>query len=212
MAVIACVIVFNEETMLPGCLESIYDQVDRIVVVDGAYARFPHEAPYSTEATREIARAYGAEWVLCPEDAQGRPRPWATQVAKRNAYLVGEIGDWYLIIDADNRLVGTLPTPEPGYDYAWLSRSRTGRVTWVLRLIEHRPGIRYEGAHNGLRTDAEQINLRTLDPARVVKVDPSVCRYLHLAHLRSAERIEAKRRFYARREPYERPYRRAHGI
>jgi len=204
---IACVIVFNEERMLPGCLESIYDRVDRMVVVDGAYRLFPHGVPWSTDATQHIAAAYGAEWVPCPTDEDGEPRPWETQVEKRTAYLVGEEGDWYFHIDADERLVGELPEMEGGQHYAFKVHTRDGRLTWVPRLWQHRGTMRYEGAHNALWSDGRLINM-----PGAVQVDADQCYLLHLAHLRSRQRLQDKAAFLPGRYERERAYRRAHNI
>ena len=47
----ACMIVKNEEELLPRCLESIKDAVDEIIVVDTG----------STDRTVEIAESFGAK-------------------------------------------------------------------------------------------------------------------------------------------------------
>ena len=47
----ACMIVKNEEEMLPNCLESIRSWVDEIIIVDTG----------STDKTVEIAKSYGAK-------------------------------------------------------------------------------------------------------------------------------------------------------
>jgi hypothetical protein len=205
--VIACVIAFNEEEMLPGCLESLQGQVSRIVVVDGAYAQFPHIEPVSTDATRAIALAYGAQWVDPPEDGEGYPMAWPDQVVKRSAYFVGSEGDWYLWIDADERLVGCLPVPEDGQHYALQINTRDGRVSWVPRLFQHRGRMRYEGSHNAVWSDDRLVHL-----AGATYVEPEQCRFVHLSHLRDEERQIAKRSYYAWQKPAERPYRRSHGI
>jgi hypothetical protein len=205
--IIACIIAFNEERMLPGCLESIQGQVDRIVVVDGAYAHFPHDAPYSTDVTREIAWCYGAEWIPCPTGDDGQPVAWEDQIVKRSAYLVGEDGDWYFHIDADERLVGTLPEPEDGQHYAFRIHTRDLRWTWVPRLWQHRGRMRYEGSHNALWSDDRLINL-----PGAVRVPPDRCRFIHLSHVRSVERQREKAEFLPGRYEREREYRATHGI
>jgi GT2 family glycosyltransferase/tetratricopeptide (TPR) repeat protein len=84
--VTACLIVKNEEQMLPACLESVRDAVDEIVVYDTG----------SDDATVEIARAAGATVVLGQwEDSFS---------AARNAALAFATGEWVLSIDADERL------------------------------------------------------------------------------------------------------------
>ncbi len=84
--VTACMIVKNEEQMLPACLESVRDAVDEIVVYDTG----------SDDRTVEIARAAGATVVLGEwEDSFS---------AARNAALAHATGEWVLSIDADERL------------------------------------------------------------------------------------------------------------
>ena len=205
--IIACVIAFDEEQMLAGCLESIQGQVDRIVVVDGAYKLFPHEVPWSTDATREIAWCYGAEVIPCPQDANGQSRAWETQVEKRTAYLVGEEGDWYFHIDADERLVGELPKPEDGKHYAFRIHTRDLRDTWVPRLWQHRGFMRYEGSHNAVWSDDRLIHMKG-----VVKVPAERARFLHLSHLRNQQRLLEKRAFLPGRYLRESAYRTAHSI
>jgi hypothetical protein len=198
--IIAAVIAFNEERMLPGCLESVQGQVDLIVVVDGAYAKFPHTVPWSSDATKEIALAYDALWISTTE-------AWESQVAKRSAYLIGQEGDWYLHIDADERLIGTLPVPQDGQHYTLQIHSRSGRLGWSPRLFQHRGWMRYEGSHNGLWSDEWLIHL-----SGATQIDPEECTLLHLAQLRDEQRQLDKRRYYGWQKPHERPYRSLHGI
>lgn len=227
--IIAGVIVYNEERMLPGCLASVEDQVDRMIVVDGAYARFPHPEghPESTDRTRAIAVAFGAEWVPCPSTRSGCTTDgWATQMEKRTAYLIGEEGDWYLLIDADERLVGRLPDPsicqrvdprlrgddvrEGMWGYAFEIVTRDLRQTWTPRFLPHRGlqgAMRYEGAHNALWSGDHLIRLED-----TVRVDPDACRLEHLSHLRGYERQRAKRAWLPERRERERAYRNLHRI
>ncbi|MBI4776560.1 MAG: tetratricopeptide repeat protein [Deltaproteobacteria bacterium] len=84
MKISACMMVKNEEEMLPRALESIKDEVDEIVVVDTG----------STDRTVEIARQYTDriyyhEWF---DDFSGM----------RNITLSYVTGDFILILDADD--------------------------------------------------------------------------------------------------------------
>jgi glycosyltransferase involved in cell wall biosynthesis len=203
MAVIACVIVFNEETMLPGCLESLEDApVDEVVVVDGAYRDFSHEQPWSTDATREIARAYGATWIQSPETWA-----WESEVEKRNAYLIGDEGDWYFQIDADERLIGALPALEPGRVYALQVRRRDGGISYVPRLFQHLGHTRYYGAHHHLWRD--DVMIWHEEWVRVAREQGYL---LHLSHLRSVARQRAKAAWLPGKRERERRYRRAQGV
>lgn len=81
-----CMIVKNEEKMLPGCLESVRNIVDEIIIVDTG----------STDRTNEIARQYNAKifnfkWI---DDF----------AAARNESIKNATGEWILYLDADERI------------------------------------------------------------------------------------------------------------
>jgi tetratricopeptide (TPR) repeat protein len=81
-----CMIVRDEEVMLPACLASVAGAVDEIVVVDTG----------SRDRTVAIARAAGAVVV---------EQPWADDFsAPRNRAIEESRCDWVLILDADERL------------------------------------------------------------------------------------------------------------
>ncbi len=83
----ACMMVKNEEELLPGCLDSIRDWVDEIIVIDTG----------STDKTVEIAESYGAKVFH---------QPWEGNFSKhRNYSLDNATCDWIFIIDADERFV-----------------------------------------------------------------------------------------------------------
>ncbi len=82
-----CMIVRDEEEMLPRTLEAVRPAVDEIIVVDTG----------SQDRTIEIARSFGAtvierEWTGSFSDA-------------RNASLEAATGDWFIYLDADEVLV-----------------------------------------------------------------------------------------------------------
>jgi len=82
-----CMIVKNEEKLLPGCLESAKDFVDEIIVVDTG----------STDRTIEIARRYNAKIYI---------HPWQNDFSKhRNQSISYASGEWILYLDADEELV-----------------------------------------------------------------------------------------------------------
>ncbi len=86
-SVSACMIVKNEEEMLPGCLDSIRNWVDEIIIVDTG----------STDKTVEIAKSYGAKVYF---------QKWENDFSKpRNLSLSKATCDWIFIIDADEEFV-----------------------------------------------------------------------------------------------------------
>mgnify|MGYP001189156709 CR=1 FL=1 len=130
-------IVRNEEAFLGGCLASVREVADQIVVVDTG----------STDRTVEIARSYGAEvyeFTWCDDFS-----------AARNAVLEHVRGDWVLMLDADEELTeegrrelaAALERPEV---MAWrlpivdVGREEEG-VSYVPRLFRNAPGLFYVG-------------------------------------------------------------------
>jgi tetratricopeptide (TPR) repeat protein len=136
-----CMIVRDEQEMLPRCLEAVAGAVDEIVIVDTG----------SRDQTIAIARSFGARVI---------ERPWTGSFAQaRNASFDAASGDWLIYLDADEVLVREDTTQ---------LRSLTGR-TWreafylsetsytgdadggsavahdALRMFRNRPEYRFEG-------------------------------------------------------------------
>ncbi len=81
-----CMIVKNEEEMLPGCLTPLVGVVDEMIVVDTG----------STDRTVAIAESFGATVVSFP---------WNGSFSDaRNASLDAATGDWVMYLDADEHL------------------------------------------------------------------------------------------------------------
>lgn len=86
-SVSACMIVKNEEELLPDCLASIRDWVDELIVVDTG----------SSDRTVEIAASFGARIFH---------QPWEGDFSKHRNYSIEQATrDWVFIIDADERFV-----------------------------------------------------------------------------------------------------------
>ena len=136
-----CMIVRDEQEMLPRCLAAVAGAVDEIVIVDTG----------STDRTIEIARSFGARVI---------EREWTGSFADaRNVSFDAAKGDWLMYLDADEVLVRE--------DVEHL-RALTGR-TWreafylaetnytgeldagtavthnALRVFRNRPEYRFEG-------------------------------------------------------------------
>lgn len=136
-------IVKNEEQFLEGCLESVRDWVDEIVIVDTG----------STDRTLEIAQKFGAklsrfEW--CDDFS-----------AARNHSLDQAAGEWALWLDADERLTAEsgramrelithAPASIGGYMVSiknFLRKDELADVSWhrACRLFRNHPDIRFTG-------------------------------------------------------------------
>ena len=174
-----CMIVKDEEEMLPRCLAAVAPAVDEIVIVDTG----------SKDRTIEIAREYNAtviekEWTGSFSDA-------------RNVSFEAATGDWIIYLDADEVLVA---------DDVQRLKKLTGR-TWreafylvetsftgelgdgdaitnnALRVFRNRPHYRFEGRLH------EQIahNLPTYAAGRVEQTSVRIEHYGYLGAVRDAK-------------------------
>ena len=133
-------IVRNEESKLPLCLESVQGLASEIIVVDTG----------STDATPRIAARYGAQ--VLPFDFS-----FVDFAAARNYGIERAKGRWILILDADESLE---PSGAPmiqklmaldanaGYfleRHNYSSDSPMAARDYVVRLFPNRPDYRYRG-------------------------------------------------------------------
>src|SRR4051812_14431545 len=174
-----CMIVRDEEEMLPRSLAAVRDAVDEIIVVDTG----------STDRTVEIAHEFGATVI---------EREWTGSFADaRNVSFDAATSDWIMYLDADEVLVA---------DDAQRLRALLGR-TWreafylvetnftgelgdgtavthnALRLFRNRPEYRFEGRIH------EQIahRLPAGQPERIEISDVRVEHYGYLGVVRDAK-------------------------
>lgn len=151
MAIIGVVSGYDECEQLGGALKSLSPAVDRVVYVDGCYEDWPRRAgqePWSTDGSVDMARSRGCQVIETPA-------PWRDQAAKRSAYLVGDMGDWYIQLDCDERLVVTGDPRRwlPGTTcLAWLlvQLQDPHGWRWMPRIWCHLEGLHYRGKHSDL--------------------------------------------------------------
>jgi tetratricopeptide (TPR) repeat protein len=131
----AAMIVRDEASRLPECLQSIREVVDEIVIVDTG----------STDETVSIARSFGARVLVHRWDGDF--------AAARNAGLEMATGRWILYIDADERLRPIEPelvrsTVMQATEVALRVRLKPfagATPYWEYRLWRSHPRIRFEG-------------------------------------------------------------------
>lgn len=147
VTVAAAMIVRDEERFLQGCLESLRDRVDEIVVVDTG----------SVDATTAVAERGGARLLH---------HKWTQDFARaRNVALDAVTCDWVLYIDADERLRipagGRLGAQiDPDAIAAFVSfRPKTAYTRYrEIRLFRSDPRLRFEGRiHETIQRSIEDI-------------------------------------------------------
>ena len=172
----ACMIVKNEEELLPDCLESIRDWVDEIIVVDTG----------SEDKTVEIAKSYGAKIYH---------QKWEGNFSKhRNYSLSLATSEWVFIIDADERmmvedvpiLMQTLQNKNVSIVSlnvfnVYGNREETTTFLPSVRFWRHELNLQYEGIVHNL------LNLGMEHP--VVRVN---ARLKHLGYDLSPEKMHQK--------------------
>ena len=226
MRLVGAVNVYQDAAFLSECLAALRPQVDRLIVVDGAYRDFPiyeekdkPKTAASTDGTLFAARAV-ADLVI---EAPGG-EPWSDEIAKRNAYLqAGEPGDYLFVVDADEILEGLIDRAALDSRDDWLIElylvrphidashgeppPRDGNPYGIHRAFRWRPGIRYAGTHHAVHVGDALIHPDSLLRDRL----PGV-RLRHLSARRDPERRARKHAYYDRLAPAERAFRAAHSL
>ena len=174
-----CMIVRDEEQMLPRCLAAVAPAVDEIVIVDTG----------STDATVEIAKSFGAKVIEFP---------WTGSFSEaRNVSFEAATGDWVMYLDADEVLVAedveqlrALTGRTWREAFYLVETSYTGElgdggamVNNALRVFRNRPEYRFKDRLH------EQIahTLPTDIPGRVEQTPVRVTHYGYLGSVRDAK-------------------------
>jgi glycosyltransferase involved in cell wall biosynthesis/thioredoxin-like negative regulator of GroEL len=136
-----CMIVKDEEAMLPRCLAAVAEFVDELIVVDTG----------SSDRTVEIAESFGARILHHEWDGDFS--------AARNVGLDAATSDWLMYLDADEVLVeGEGPRLRELLGHTWregiflTESNHVGELQdgvavqhSALRLFRNRPAYRFEG-------------------------------------------------------------------
>lgn len=161
-----CMIVRDEEKVLPRCLKSVEGVADELIIVDTG----------STDGTVSIAKDFGAkvfhfEW--CDDFSTAR-----------NESIGHATGDWIFQMDADEALVAdSIPhlrrCIRRPFVLLYIVRCDNGpgsvglRYGWVARLFRNHPKLRYERPYHERVTDSVD-KLMALDPQWQKRQEPHV--------------------------------------
>ena len=185
--------------MLKHSLPALRKLVDILVYVDGAYTKFRHygDNPESTDDSLALAQEYADRIVFTRKDRSGLMLPWVDEIEKRNQYLIGDLGDYYFVVDADEVPVGIeafdreLLRSKPDW-FVMLKRIGDNTKPYgIHRLFQHRHGIKYAGTHHAVHIGK---NLIHPQKSGLTAYPGLTLNHLHL--LRDTDRVERKGEYY----------------
>ncbi len=165
-----CMIVKNEAENLPRCLGSVRDVVNEMIVLDTG----------STDETVAIAQSFGA---------QVHHFPWNNSFSDaRNEALKYVIGDWILVLDADEVLVpAIIPSLRQAIQQEQaivinLIRHEIGATqspySLVSRLFRNHPAIRFSRPYHAMVDDSvTQLMAREPDWQVINYADVAILHY-----------------------------------
>jgi len=210
MRIVAILSVYNEEELLPECLKSLEGKVDYTVIVDGAYIGFDGNNTHSTDKTIEIID----KWMFDNHNSElFLAREWHNAGEKYQMALhCGQDGDWFMIVDADDRIDMTdqewkelrkfLSDLPEEYMVATgdLIHPDGSNLLFRRKLIRWRKDV-HIGKNHWTFVDA---NEKPIDDGDSVVI--TSLRFKRVAHLRTPERENLKRSYNTNvRYNYEKP-------
>lgn len=142
--------VFNEANYIKKAIESIHEIADEIWVYDGAYKQYPHEKPYSTDGTIEIAKSFEKVKVFETDVA------YENQIVKRTKMFENaREGDYIFKLDGDEYITNPERIREfldKGYDviWGWTLSNLYSKPTMITRIFKYQKGLHYAGRHHWL--------------------------------------------------------------
>jgi len=137
---------YNDYPLIVRCIESV-PWVDEVVAVDGRYLDYPLGPMQSNDGTIEYLESMDKVNLIL--------RPGLTEIDKRNEYLIGSEGDFYLHLDADEEWVGPAPVIDPEVDAYIIDFHRPYPIRKMdrVRLFKHVEGLKYIKKHYWLHDE-----------------------------------------------------------
>jgi len=190
--------VYNEEAFIHEAVMSLLTTTNFVLVLDGATTEYRYRG-MSSDNTAQIVRDIKAD---------GHPVQVVTEAdvdecTKRSAYLVGNPGDWYFVLDGDERVVDAgklkLFLQETDADIVRVKLNRWDGLEYMVpRVFRHYNGIHY-GKHHSRIDDKDgncYLSHNDTDQPWGKVVDYPACRIEHRHHLRDEARKLAKGEYH----------------
>lgn len=138
------------------CVQSVYNQVDRIIAVDGRYKDFPGNKQnwYSTDGTIEYLHSLGKVELLFGAGL--------FEADKRNIYMDAlNEDDTTLVLDGDEFVEGRICKLDKNIDIGLvIFGAPSYRRRLATRFFRYRKGLRHEGIHFILTINGKWFNNR----------------------------------------------------
>ncbi len=188
-----CVMItYNDMPVIQKAVESVKDKVDEIIAVDGRFKDFPQMggSDLSTDGT--------IEYLMSVKNCRLLLYPNLDEVQKRNKYLIGDLGDWYLHLDTDEELIGDIIIPEDADMLIMLlERRKPKQFMKRVRLFRHVEGLHYDKKHYWLM-DGQGRTFALLDkPGKAYRgVYEGSRTMIYHNEERDHERMMLKRKYY----------------
>jgi len=176
--------------ILKQCVESVYDQVDRIIAVDGKYKDFPNSKWYSTDGTIEYLSSLEKVELVFSADL--------FEADKRNIYMdMLEAGDTALILDGDEYVEGSIKKLDKGIDIGLvkLGEPEGKYKRLATRFFKYRKGLRHNGIHFILEYNYRWFNNRCHAVNGFKDKNINTFKINHLHRKRSRTRKEQKEKY-----------------
>lgn len=196
--------VFNEATYIEKAISSIHEVADEIWVFDGAYKQYPHNEPYSTDGTLDIARKFPKVKVFeCVED-------WENQIEKRTAmFKEGQPGDYFFKLDGDEYVANPEIIREHlngDVGWVWTLANLYDKPIMTARIFKWQEGLHYAGRHHWLYNGKKQFVTSDQYMSPLFKSQQTPIRIFNFRDSSNVKRKKDKSEFLVNRTPDEQQY------
>ena len=176
--------------ILKQCIESVYNQVDRIIAVDGRYKDFPGRGWYSTDGTIEYLLSLDKVELIFAADMY--------EADKRNIYMeLLKDGDTVLILDGDEYIKGKIKKLDRTIDIGLVKLGEPGThyKRLATRFFKYKKGLAYNGIHFILEIGGRWFNNRVHAINGFRNRNINTFKIVHLHRKRNRNRKEQKEKY-----------------
>jgi hypothetical protein len=176
--------------MITDCVGSVYNQVDRIIAVDGRYIDFPNDSRYSTDGTVEFLAGLEKVELVFSADL--------FEADKRNVYMdMLKDGDTVLVLDGDEYIEGNIRELGKRIDIGLVLLGEPfGRhKRLATRFFRYRKGLRHNGIHFIMEIAGRWFNNRCHAVNGFKDKNINTFKINHLHRKRSRTRKEQKEKY-----------------